>query len=68
MVRYVVLVWHQDGLTRVPDVLGTWRTFEAAERFAVAAMKRWPLLAVEPRRMPSKFMRDIDPEGPAGVH
>lgn len=37
--RYIVMVWHQDDLTRIPEVSGFWWTFEAAEEFADAVMK-----------------------------
>lgn len=63
MIRYVVMVWHQDGLTRAPAVYGAWTGFDAADRFAEAVMKRWPLLLAEPTRMVGKLMRDVDSDG-----
>lgn len=67
MIRYVVMVWHQDGLTRAPAVYGAWTKWASADKFAEAVMKRWPLLLAEPTRMVGKLMRDVDPD-PDGSH
>lgn len=51
------MVWHQDDLIRIPEVSGCWQTFEAAEAFAEAVMKRDGKLVAEPAPLYGKRVR-----------